>query len=117
MTTHPDATWVRCTSCGAGYYPRQRRCTACSAWDAFRTEPLPRTGRLFTWTVIHVAAADPPLPVPYALGYVDLDDGPRVLTPIAFDGDPERDLTHGTPLALVAHDAGDALPFHCEAIA
>ncbi|WP_354699642.1 hypothetical protein DSM112329_05363 [Paraconexibacter sp. AEG42_29] len=111
---HPQATWVRCTACDAGYYPAQRNCPACSTWDALRVEPLPRTGRLFTWTVVHVGAAAPPLPVPYALGYVDLDDGPRVLAPIVVDGDPDRELRHGLPLVLVAHDSGSDLPFHCE---
>lgn len=110
------ATWVRCEACGSGYYPPQRHCTACGTWDAFREEPLPRRGRLFTWTVIHVGAATPPLPVPYALGYADLDDGPRVLAPLVLAGDPERDLRPGQPLALVAHDAADTVPFHLEVV-
>jgi uncharacterized OB-fold protein len=115
MSAH--ATWARCEACGAGYYPAQRHCTACGTWDAFRDEPLPRTGRLFTWTVIHVGTQAPPLPVPYALGYADLDDGPRVMAPIVLDGDPESGLRRGLRLALVAHDAADAVPFHLEPIA
>ncbi|WP_205697122.1 Zn-ribbon domain-containing OB-fold protein [Conexibacter sp. SYSU D00693] len=110
-------TWVRCQSCGAGFYPGQRRCTACGSWDALREEPLPATGTLFTFTVIHVATATPPLPVPYALGYVDLDDGPRVLAPIATAADPETTLAAGTRLALVVHPAGDPVPFHMEVLA
>lgn len=110
---HPDATWSRCGACGAGFYPPQRHCTACATWDAFVAEPLPRHGSLFAWTVVHVGTASPPLPVPYALGYVDLDDGPRVLAPIVV-GDPELHLRHGTRLLLVPRDAGDDLPFHCE---
>lgn len=113
-STHPDATWVRCRACDAGFYPTQRHCTACGAWDDFRAEPLPRRGTLFAWTVIHVATATPPLPLPYALGYVDLDEGPRVLAPIAVEGDAETALTAGQPLTLVVHDAADRVPFHME---
>lgn len=113
----PRTVWVRCGACGSGYYPAQRHCTACGTWDAFVDEPLPGTGRLFTWTVVHVGTASPPLPVPYALGYVDLDDGPRVLAPIVVAGDPERDLEHGTRLVLVERDATDPVPFHCEVAA
>lgn len=112
--THPDATWVRCEACDAGYYPAQRHCTACGTWDAMRTEALPLAGRLFTWTVIHVGTATPPLPPPYALGYVDLDDGPRVLAPIAVDGDADSVLTTGQSLVLVPHPADDPVPFHME---
>lgn len=115
--THPDATWSRCTACGTGAYPPQRRCTACGSWDASRADPLPVGGRLFAWTVIHVAAPEPPLPVPYAVGYVDLDEGPRVLAPIAVDGDPEARLAHGLRVRLVAHDDGEPVPFHCEVLA
>ncbi|WP_320669492.1 Zn-ribbon domain-containing OB-fold protein [Patulibacter defluvii] len=111
------ATWVRCDDCGAGFYPAQRHCTACGAWERMRVVPLPRRGRLFTWTTIHVAAADPPLPPPFALALVDLDDGPRVMAPIVLDGDPDRDLRSGMALRLVEHAGAvdDARPgFHLE---
>ena len=100
--------------CGAGFYPAQRHCSGCGTWDAFRTEPLPGNGRLFTWTVVHVGAARPPLPVPYALGYVDLENGPRVLAPIVVDGDPETALTAGASLVLSPHAPDDPVPFHME---
>lgn len=110
------ATWVRCGRCGAGFYPAQRYCTVCGSWDAFAEEPLPATGRLFTFTVIHVGPAAPPLPVPYALGYVDLDAGPRVLAPIRTDGDPEAELAAGRRLALVVHAPEEPVPFHMEVL-
>ncbi len=117
MSRSGGATWVRCRACGAGFYPAQRHCTACGIWDELATEPLPPTGTLFTFTVIHVGVADPPLPIPYALGYVDLDDGPRVLAPIATDGDPEATLAAGTRLRIVPRDApADRAPFHAEVL-
>jgi uncharacterized OB-fold protein len=38
--------------------------------------PACTTGRLYSWSTVHVSASRP---VPYTLGYVDLDDGLRVL--------------------------------------
>jgi uncharacterized OB-fold protein len=40
------------------------------------------TGTIWSFTVLHVAS-DPADEVPYALSYLDLDDGPRVLVRIA----------------------------------
>lgn len=45
--------------------------------------PASEAGRLYSWSTVHVAAGRP---TPYTLGYVDLDDGLRVLA--VLDGDP-----------------------------
>jgi len=52
-------------------------------------------GRLYTWSTVHVSASRP---VPYTLGYVDLDDGLRVLVQLA--GDPGEFQMDG-PVRLV----------------
>ncbi len=48
------------------------------------TEEQPREGRLYSYTVLHVAA--PKWRRPLALGYVDLPNGVRVFTHL--DGQP-----------------------------
>ena len=65
------------------------------------TEPDPAgpacaTGRLYSWSTVHVSASRP---VPYTLGYVDLDDGLRVLA--LLEGDA-GELQVGAPMQLVA---------------
>lgn len=64
------------------------------------TEPDPvrpacATGRLYSWSTVHVSASRP---VPYTLGYVDLDDGLRVLA--LLDGDA-AELRMDGPVQLV----------------
>lgn len=45
--------------------------------------PASASGRLCSWSTVHVSASRA---TPYTLGYVDLDDGLRVLA--LLDGDP-----------------------------
>jgi uncharacterized OB-fold protein len=59
------------------------------------TVELSRAGRLYTWTTVH--AAPPGVATPYALGYVDLPEGVRLLAPIDAR---EAELRAGLPLTL-----------------
>ena len=66
----------RCTACKeAHWYPRAK-CPFChsmqTAW-----EESPGEGVIYTYSVMHRNT-----PVPYAIGYVTLDEGPAVLTNI-----------------------------------
>ena len=66
----------RCPSCGACFFPQRRVCSRCLA-DELEAAPLSSRGTVYTSTVVHQAA--PGFEVPYALAYVDLSDGVRVL--------------------------------------
>ncbi len=48
--------------------------------------------------------------MPYVLAYVELDEGPRIMTNIVQAG--EEDLAVGMPVQVVFHDTGEgsALP-------
>lgn len=74
---------VRCEACGHPCALRLARCVRC------RGEVAPARfgpgGTVWAVTVVHVAGR-PGDAVPYTLAYVDLDDGPRVLTRINGDG-------------------------------
>jgi uncharacterized OB-fold protein len=72
-----------CAACGALSYPRPKICASCLSEDVAE-QPLATHGTLYTWTLVHQSR--PGWPAPYALAYVDLDDGVRVLGP--FDGTP-----------------------------
>jgi uncharacterized protein len=68
---------ARCVACGHPLALRPPRCTRCGAETApARFGPL---GTIWSSTVVHVAAR-PGDALPYTLAYVDLDDGPRLLT-------------------------------------
>lgn len=58
------------------------------------------SGRLYTWSTVHVSASRP---VPYTLGYVDLEDGLRVLAVLA---GPSGELQLDGPVRLMAGPDG-----------
>jgi len=66
---------ARCTACGRPVAPVTPRCPACGGVMA--PERFPGRGTVWASTLIHIRVGDH-VP-PYALAYVDLDDGPRVL--------------------------------------
>lgn len=99
----------RCLDCGAViWYPR----AICPECSSLRTEWFESSGRghLYSYTVNHRgegAYQDCPS---FVLAYVELDDGPRMMTNIVeLDG---QDLAVGLPVEVVFHDTGDgtALP-------
>lgn len=107
----PRLTGSRCAACGASYLPRVSVChnPDCSGSRVEDAEFGP------SGTVWSLAIQDypPPPPVkfdepyaPYAMGFVDLDDGLRVLGRI--DAEDPHDVTPGIRVELVidalAHD-------------
>jgi uncharacterized OB-fold protein len=83
-----DRIWLRggkCRSCGELSYPLAELCWHCRA-EAMEPVRLSRNGKLYAFSVVH--AAPKGWLVPYVLGYVDLDDGIRVVGQIA--GDPQN---------------------------
>lgn len=69
----------RCASCAGLSFPRAKVCTVCLS-EAVEPQGLATTGTLYTFSVVHQAPKG--WVVPYVLGYVDLDDGVRVLAHI-----------------------------------
>ncbi len=68
----------RCTSCGEAAYPAQRVCNRCGSVDTWEELPLAEArGKLFTYTLDHLAAQkDPPL----VQSVIDLEPGCRLYT-------------------------------------
>ncbi|MBI4528451.1 MAG: OB-fold domain-containing protein [Deltaproteobacteria bacterium] len=66
----------RCARCGNVYFPRSNVCPGCGSREPMAQVLLSRVGKLYSYSVIHVGA--PGFKAPYAVGYVDLPDGPRV---------------------------------------
>ncbi|MGI5452767.1 Zn-ribbon domain-containing OB-fold protein [Streptomyces sp. CA-249302] len=98
----------RCADCAVAVYPVSPVCPRCGG----PAEPvvLSGTGTLWTWTVQRYAPKSPPyVPpadgfAPFAVGYVELPEGVRVLA--ALDIRPE-DAEIGMPVTLTA---GDGVP-------
>jgi hypothetical protein len=88
----------KCASCGYLRWPPGPACPECRSADAAWTEVRP-SGTLVTYCVYRRAfspafAAD----VPYAVGYVELDDGPRMYGTIVSELDS---LRSGRPVHAV----------------
>jgi uncharacterized OB-fold protein len=66
-----------CRSCGALAFPFAPVCTNCMSENLER-EPMSRQGTVYSFTVVHVGPKT--WEKPYAVGYVDLDNGVRVFS-------------------------------------
>lgn len=99
----------RCAACGVVvWYPRQ----ICPDCHSMNTEWFPSagSGTVYSHTVVRKGQGAYHQAGPYVLAYVELDEGPRVLTNIV-DCAPE-DVVVGMPVRVVFHDTGEgtALP-------
>lgn len=81
----PRLVGAHCTHCSIRMFPARAFCTACGQ-DAPESTVLADKGVVFSYTVIHTAPGN--RPVPYVLAYVDLDDGVRVMAQV--DSPPDE---------------------------
>ncbi|UCZ62495.1 Zn-ribbon domain-containing OB-fold protein [Mycolicibacterium phocaicum] len=88
----------RCSQCSQWLGLEARTCPSCGGFN-LTWEPVLGSGRLITWSIV----AAPPSPVfadqvPFAVGYVELDEGPWVNARIVDVRDDQ--LRAGMPLAV-----------------
>lgn len=116
MTTNPDPRPVvtpherkqllegwRCGACGHPSLWSSPRCPICG--ESMTKATFGPQGTVWSSTVVRVPV--PGRTPPYAMAYVDLDDGPRILAHVA--GPAER-LPIGSTVRLVASNAeGDVM--------
>ncbi|HXQ63168.1 MAG TPA: OB-fold domain-containing protein [Acidimicrobiales bacterium] len=77
-----------CTSCGALFFDRRNACARCGK-VSFEKRPLATSGVVRSYTIIHRAA--PNVPVPYVSSVVELDGGGVVKANLVDAGsDPEK---------------------------
>jgi uncharacterized OB-fold protein len=102
---HSRFVLPRCNGCAAWiWYPRGL-CPACGSLDTAWHEVSGR-GRIYSYTVVRKSG----LPgwseqVPYVIAYVELDEGPRVMSNVV-GCDPDA-LTIGTAVRVVIPTADD----------
>lgn len=92
----------RCQHCDARYFPPLRICPTCYRRDLSECE-LAASGRVYSYSILHVGP--PGIESPYALAYVDLSDGVRVLARVA---DWEEGIACDEEVALVGQEPGSA---------
>lgn len=99
----------RCLDCGTViWYPRAI-CPECASLRTEWVEAVGR-GRIYSYTVNHRGEGAYQGSPPFVLAYVQLDEGPRMMTNIV--GADPAELAVGLPVEVVFHDTGDgsALP-------
>lgn len=79
-----DLLGYKCNKCGTVHYPYRMVCRKCGhvlqdllEKDPYEIVPLPRKGRLLTFTVLHTLPGDFEMPE-MSLGVVELENGVRV---------------------------------------
>lgn len=101
----PVVTGTSCLRCGARFPFEPRECRACRG-ELVVTEFGPE-GTVWAGTVVRIGAAG--RATAYALAYVDLADGPRVLAHVETSGPPRRIPAGRQALLSGVNDFGDLL--------
>lgn len=85
-----------CDHCKQLSFPPARDCPHCTGYsDDPELKPLAGTGTLYSFTTIHVGGNG--FEAPYAVGFVDIEEGLRVVAQLRFDNKP---LQSGAPVAV-----------------
>ena len=106
-TKRNELTYQTCNKCDEViFYPR-RHCTGCGSDDT-KSSVSQGLGSVYTFSVImqsrHPAFKDLGA---YAVGYVDLDEGFRIMTNIVGIQDPTQDIQCGMRVKVRWDDQGD----------
>lgn len=88
---------ARCKGCGKVFFPPRLICDKCKARE-FETFRMKRTGKLVTHTIIRTPGDAFGGQAPFAVGIVEMEDGPRLTAQIA-DVDFEE-VKIGLPVQL-----------------
>lgn len=78
----------RCDACGRFSWPPRPFCPLCGSQDTVSLIPATGTGTVYSFTIVRKARGAFRELTPYVVAYVELDEGPRILSNI-IGVDPE----------------------------
>jgi uncharacterized OB-fold protein len=94
----------RCRSCGQYHYYPRATCPHCLSAD-LEWRGVSGRGRLHTFTIVHRGSKGFPIPTPYVMAVVELDEGPRMMTNlVGLPADPAQ-IRIGMPVEVTFTDA------------
>ena len=100
----------RCNACGRFWFPPANHCQHCWSGD-FTWRPVSGRGRLHSFTVFRRAyAAGLADQLPYIVGIVELEEGPRLITNVV--GCEPGDVRVDMPLEVVFEDLAEGVALH-----
>jgi uncharacterized OB-fold protein len=88
---------AKCLKCGKMHLPPRPLCSECFSND-FEWSEIPTSGRLLTYTIIHIAPTQFQSMAPYATGIVQLKDDLKL--PGMIRGAPLEEIEVGMELAV-----------------
>ena len=108
-TAEGRLTLQRCSACDAVVWWPRSLCPECSSFDLTWFEAT-GNGTVYSYTVVERAPGSWGRSAPYVLAYVELDEGPRLMTNLV-DCDPEA-VAIDAAVQVIWHDTGEgnALP-------
>lgn len=97
----------KCRRCGTLHYPMRMVCKNCKENDSFEFDPvpLPKTGKLVTYTTVYNLPAQYEVPT-LGLGIVELENGMRMLGQLEID-DPKIGMPVKGTVKVVRREAYD----------
>lgn len=99
-TKHKELRYQQCDDCGTVVWHPRRHCTGCIG-GTLRWHTASGSGSLYTFSVVRQSYH--PFfrtRVPYAVAWIDLDEGPRMLSNVVGVDDPAADLACGQRLQV-----------------
>lgn len=102
-----DGRWVvpHCDACGRHFWYPRRVCPLCGAWDRVSYPDASGDGVIYSFTVIRKGFGPYKEKGPYVLAYVELAEGPRLMTNVVAD---DVTAVHvGQRVRVVLDPAGD----------
>ena len=99
----PHLVAQACTSCGALFFDRRNACASCGKLE-FEPKALATTGTVRSFTIVHRAA--PNVPVPYVSSVIELDGGGVVKGNIVDAGSDAEKFELGMAVRLTTFPCG-----------
>lgn len=99
----PHLVAQACKACGALFFDRRNACARCGKVE-FEPKTLATTGLLRSYTIIHRAA--PNVPVPYVSGVIELDGGGVVKANVVDAGTEPEKIELGMRLKMTTFGCG-----------
>lgn len=94
-TKEHQLTYQRCSDCQAVIFPGRAVCWTCGSPNLERRVSAGQ-GTVYTWSCVRSNPFPPFKELgPYAIGFVDLDEGFRMLTTVVGVADPTKDVAIG----------------------
>lgn len=103
-TTEGRFELQRCGACGVVVWFPKKHCPECWS-DSLTTFNASGKGSVYSFTIIRKVANEYKQATPFVVAYVELEEGPRVMTNIV-DCDVES-VAVGMPVEMVFHDTGE----------